>query len=1263
MAQDCTIDFSNLTIDVPDGTITIGESATVCINQTITLPNLAFQAEAGAPNPGIIWAVYLCPPTEIDPNLDADCNSNIVLLDGDENVIIGGGEADFSFTNLPSNPGDTSITVFLVPIIDVDTEGILVEGECTGIAVGLDYPSITFLVPEDNPTQCDSDCKAFEVNDECADAIGLSLQSGTVVFPTEADSAYSNICATRETDLEAPSCFTDINIANTVWFSFEGTGGEYTISVTNCEAATVPLGDSQMVIYEGTCGSTTQVGCSDDIGGGNLLSSVTDFPTTAGGAYLIMVDGFENESGQFCIEVTETKAPCDANFGTVNFEGESTTCDGGGFNFTLTGDNTADGFTSGFVVVDDSGMIVNILAPGDINLTPGTYTIFAINYDDANADAVNGATTIEELNALDACLDLQQMGMSITVLEDGVPDCCDASILSLSPVDGEISVCQVEGESLDFTVNGANTDEGFSNVWYFEQNGAITLGGVVPSNIPNITFNPNVLGIETGIALIYVVNVSEADEQAVIDAINAGQDIGMVVASEDICAALVSNPFVVTILASTDPNCIACEPNAGESMASLESTCEESCIVLTVNGNNQNTGFSTLLLITTSDDAPILDAIPAGEVCLEAGTYTIYSFNLFILSEAEILDLIANGTSLADLQLLIETGNLCGIIEAEGTVVTFLEPTDDACFECDAAVGAVVNEDTTICFGDPLTFQVTGDNTATGFNTQFLGVEEDGTIIAFVEDNVAQTLPVGTLEFYAINFAEVDEPSLIEIIANDVFQDLLDLIDANGICAEISSPPILVTVLPEDHPSCTGEPFDAMITDTTISDDGSTYTITITMTGGSGDYTIDGDPVDGNIFVSEPIPCGESFSFEASDGTFIEILEGIAPCPEPCTADPGTMPQLEVVNPICDGDATDFTTIGASLGTDDILIYVLHDSETAQLGNILATNTVGVFDINSSMQINTNTVYYVSAFAGPDADGNGIPDSDTECNVVIVGTPVVFLEPVSFMVDEFCDTQTGDYLVSFQLEGGLPAFDNTTDYTISGDFSGAYSPGQDAITVTYLAGSANQYVFTFSDDAGCATFIESDTFECIKNPIELLSFEGEIMTEGNYLQWITASEIDNDYFALERSLDGENFEVIAEVKSQGNSINLQSYEFMDRTAPSGVSYYRLRQVDFNGTTTTTHVVALQRGESGFEIVQVYPNPTRAELNILFTSSAVENIEVTIYSSNGQQMLQSIYENQAGSNSILVDVNAYPTGVYLISLHDGSKTEIQRFVKE
>ncbi|MGB0930174.1 MAG: T9SS type A sorting domain-containing protein, partial [Chitinophagales bacterium] len=760
-----------------------------------------------------------------------------------------------------------------------------------------------------------------------------------------------------------------------------------------------------------------------------------------------------------------------------------------------------------------------------------------------------------------------------------------------------------------------------------------------------------------------VVNVGTLDVQVVVNAIEAGEDIPALVAGPAICADIVDEPLIITILPAESPDCTTCEPNSGDSSAAAESICEGECIAVNVAGDNQNDGFSTVVLITTSDDIPIVDAISAGDFCLDAGTYTLYSFNLFTTLLPELTAQIGNDLSLNDLQALIEDGTFCGMIEAEGTTVTFLPPNDDACFECDASVGTIVNpsEDVTICFGEELTFQVEGDNNGMGFNTQFLGVSPvDGSIPIFIEDNDTQVLEVGTFQYYAINFAEDEEFKLNDILANGTLADLLALIDDNGFCAEVSATFVTVTVLPADHPSCVGDPF-VVDFDIVVAPDGLTYTVTITMSGGSGDYTIDGLTT-GSIFESDPIPCGEPFSFEASDGTLIELVEGTSPCPEPCFADAGTMPSTNMTNPICDGDATNFNTTGSNLGEGDVLIYVLHDMALGGgLGNVLATNAnTGVFSMTSSMDILTNTVYFVSAVAGPDDDGDGIPDENNDCTSIAAGTPVVFLEPLELLFDINCDLSTGNAMVHGVISGGYPAFDSDGTYSVSGSFSIDLQLPVDSFSFNVADGDVISFDLT---DGFCLIQTENRTVACKKNPIELLSFEGEVQAEGNLLQWITATEIDNDYFTLERSMDGKTFEGIAVVQSQGNSQDLQSYKFLDRNAPSGVTYYQLRQTDLNGQQTVSHTISLQRGERAFEIMRVFPNPAKNEVNINFTIQEERMVEISVYNIKGQQFESLRTESTKGINKVELNVSDYPTGVYFVQIFDGSTTQTQKIIKK
>ena len=163
-------------------------------------------------------------------------------------------------------------------------------------------------------------------------------------------------------------------------------------------------------------------------------------------------------------------------------------------------------------------------------------------------------------------------------------------------------------------------------------------------------------------------------------------------------------------------------------------------------------------------------------------------------------------------------------------------------------------------------------------------------------------------------------------------------------------------------------------------------------------------------------------------------------------------------------------------------------------------------------------------------------------------------------------------------------------------------------------------------------------------PIELLSFDGEYTSKGNNLKWITASEINNDYFSLERSSDGRNFKQITQIKGAGNSSRDLNYNFLDVWAPEGINYYRLKQIDFDGKFTYSNIIAL-RSLKHDELFLVYPNPTNGSIIVAIKEFNSEGYDLKITNSIGQIVFS--LENQTEEQQKLsLDLNE---GVYTISL--------------
>jgi len=140
-------------------------------------------------------------------------------------------------------------------------------------------------------------------------------------------------------------------------------------------------------------------------------------------------------------------------------------------------------------------------------------------------------------------------------------------------------------------------------------------------------------------------------------------------------------------------------------------------------------------------------------------------------------------------------------------------------------------------------------------------------------------------------------------------------------------------------------------------------------------------------------------------------------------------------------------------------------------------------------------------------------------------------------------------------------------------------------------------------------------------PVELMSFT--TMVKGNIIQleWTTASEIDNDYFEVERSIDGVSFEVIGRVDGSDNSTLIKEYQFFDKNPPESKSvYYRLRQVDYDGAYEFSPIEVVQF-EVGNHNISIQPNPMSDQALIHLGKSIEESLLLKIYNINGQLIRQ------------------------------------------
>ncbi|MCF0073924.1 glycoside hydrolase family 9 protein [Dyadobacter sp. CY261] len=166
-------------------------------------------------------------------------------------------------------------------------------------------------------------------------------------------------------------------------------------------------------------------------------------------------------------------------------------------------------------------------------------------------------------------------------------------------------------------------------------------------------------------------------------------------------------------------------------------------------------------------------------------------------------------------------------------------------------------------------------------------------------------------------------------------------------------------------------------------------------------------------------------------------------------------------------------------------------------------------------------------------------------------------------------------------------------------------------------------------------------------PVELADFYLKELDGGNaQLYWKTVSEIDNERFEIERSVDGVDFRMIGEVKGNHNSQQARFYTFTDNEVPDATTYYRLKQVDIDGQFEYSKIIALYRnGEAAFRLG---PNPL-TEFVDLQMPAHVGSATVKLTSMSGVELMRS----QVNRNG-RVSISNLPKGIYILQVEKGKE---------
>lgn len=174
-------------------------------------------------------------------------------------------------------------------------------------------------------------------------------------------------------------------------------------------------------------------------------------------------------------------------------------------------------------------------------------------------------------------------------------------------------------------------------------------------------------------------------------------------------------------------------------------------------------------------------------------------------------------------------------------------------------------------------------------------------------------------------------------------------------------------------------------------------------------------------------------------------------------------------------------------------------------------------------------------------------------------------------------------------------------------------------------------------------------------PITLQNFNAELLDNNVIIEWRTSSEINNEYFTVERSANSKNWDEIQKIEGAGMSTNSIDYQVIDSSPLDGISYYRLKQTDYDGTSTYSKTKFVNYINKEKQIV-LYPKPAS---NYISIKSDEEVLKINILDASGQ--IIKVFTNCVGR----MDISSIQPGLYYVEVINSNdsyyrKLYVQRF---
>lgn len=352
--------------------------------------------------------------------------------------------------------------------------------------------------------------------------------------------------------------------------------------------------------------------------------------------------------------------------------------------------------------------------------------------------------------------------------------------------------------------------------------------------------------------------------------------------------------------------------------------------------------------------------------------------------------------------------------------------------------------------------------------------------------------------------------------------------------------------------------------------------------------------------------------------------------------------------------------LGSDIG-DMVTEDVTFSNNKSALINNGSTYTVGniTFGNSDGLTINTTGILNVGASGTPKdfTAGNG-------SSITVTGTLVIWGDLI--VVNNLSLNVSGSLIIkgniqmnngasisvtgSVQVDGDFIA-GNNADVSISG---GGHINVDGTVTIGMngnLTGPPGSFTAGDCSEGGGSNFCSGGVL-----PVELLFFKATATTKQVSLSWATASELNSDYFIVEKSDDGLSFETLAKVEAQGNSTVKINYEAIDEKPIIGKTYYRLKEVDLQGKETMFHVNLVEF--TGLRATSIYPNPIDNGQNLTLELNFIPQypLEVSLFDLSGKRIERLIIKNNL--TALPIQLNQ---GMYILRVSSPEYSSLSKFL--